>query len=44
MNTPQFCNLCDVSLDLHDGPNTCDTATQKAFIIELPFALIWGTR
>ncbi|HKY58341.1 MAG TPA: hypothetical protein VJL80_09910 [Aeromicrobium sp.] len=35
----EFCSLCDVSLDLHDGPNTCHTAAQKEFIIALPFAL-----
>lgn len=31
-----FCPLCDVSLDLHDGPNSCNSAAQKEFIISLP--------
>ena len=35
----RFCPLCDVSLDLHDGPGTCASAAQKEFIIALPFAL-----
>ena len=35
--TDRFCPLCDVSLDLHDGPGSCATAAQKEFIIALPF-------
>lgn len=34
-----FCLLCDVSLDLHDGPGTCHLAAQKEFIIALPLIL-----
>lgn len=29
----QFCDLCDVSLDLHDGPDTCDLAERKAVLL-----------
>lgn len=25
----QFCPLCGVSLDLHDGPNTCHIAAEQ---------------
>ena len=31
----RFCPLCTVSLDLHAGPNTCDIAAQKEFILGL---------
>jgi hypothetical protein len=30
MSEPQFCPLCDVTLDLHDGPDSCCAAEQKA--------------
>jgi hypothetical protein len=40
MSTPEFCPLCDVSLDLHDGPGTCHLAAQRESIVALPFALI----
>lgn len=39
MNADRFCPLCDVALDLHDGPNTCHLAAQREFIVALPFAL-----
>ena len=29
----EFCPLCDVSLDLHSGPDTCSLAMRKAFVI-----------
>lgn len=29
----QFCGVCDVSLDLHDGPGTCDLAERKAVLL-----------
>lgn len=41
-NDARFCLLCDVSLDLHDGPGTCHTAAQKEFVIGL--AYIGATR
>jgi hypothetical protein len=34
MSEPQFCPLCDVSLDLHDGPDSCDSADAKARLLE----------
>lgn len=39
MTADKFCPLCDVALDLHDGPGTCHVAAQREFIIALPFAL-----
>jgi len=30
----RFCPLCDVSLDLHDGPDTCRTAGIKADLLD----------
>lgn len=35
MTGPQFCSLCDVSLDLHDGPDSCDLAETKAHLLEM---------
>jgi len=32
--TPQFCPLCDVTLDLHDGPDSCSDADAKARLLE----------
>ena len=29
----EFCPLCDVSLDLHNGPDTCSLAIRKAQIV-----------
>lgn len=26
----QFCEFCDISLDLHDGPDSCEYAEHKA--------------
>lgn len=31
----QFCPLCGVSLDLHDGPDSCSSADRKASILEM---------
>jgi hypothetical protein len=31
---PQFCPLCEVTLDLHDGPDSCEYAEAKARILE----------
>ena len=39
MSDTKFCPMCDVSLDLHDGPASCHIAAQREFIIALPFAL-----
>lgn len=39
MSAERFCSLCDVSLDLHDGPGTCDLAAKKEFILALSFTL-----
>jgi hypothetical protein len=37
----QFCPFCDVVLDLHDGPNSCDSADAKARILEsFPFGVV----
>lgn len=30
---PVFCELCEVTLDLHDGPDTCVSAGMKADLI-----------
>ena len=35
----RWCPLCDVALELHDGPGSCHRAAQKEFIIALPLAL-----
>ena len=29
-----FCDLCEVTLDLHDGPDSCESAEAKARILE----------
>jgi|BarGraNGADG00212_1021973.scaffolds.fasta_scaffold47241_4 hypothetical protein len=29
----RFCPLCDVALDLHDGPDTCRSAGMKADLL-----------
>lgn len=29
----RFCPLCGVSLDLHDGPDTCESAGRKADLL-----------
>ena len=34
-----FCPLCDVSLDLHDGPDSCSTAQAKADLLDSVLAL-----
>lgn len=34
-HNPQFCPLCEVSLDLHDGPDSCGTADAKARLLTL---------
>jgi hypothetical protein len=30
----RFCPLCGVSLDLHDGPDTCHLAEMKADLLD----------
>jgi hypothetical protein len=30
----RFCPLCGVSLDLHDGPDTCQSAGMKADLLD----------
>lgn len=37
----QFCPLCGVTLDLHDGPDSCSLADAKASLLE---AFPWGGR
>ena len=44
MSADRFCSLCNVSLDLHDGPGTCHEAAQREFITALPFVLNGGNR
>jgi hypothetical protein len=39
MSADRVCALCDVALDLHDGPGTCHLAAQKEFVLALPFVL-----
>ena len=29
-----FCDECDVSMDLHDGEDSCDSAEAKARLLE----------
>lgn len=31
---PQFCETCEVSMDLHDGEDSCDLAESKAQLLE----------
>lgn len=31
----EFCEHCDVSLDLHDGDDSCDYAAHKVRMIEM---------
>jgi hypothetical protein len=33
-NDDQFCPLCGVTLDLHDGPDTCRSAEMKADLLD----------
>ena len=30
----QFCPLCQIVLDLHDGPDSCESAEMKARLLE----------
>ena len=39
----RFCPLCGVSLDLHDGPDTCRLAEMKANLLER-FGRLVGAR
>lgn len=32
--TPEFCPWCEVTLDLHDGPDSCDVAERKARLLQ----------
>jgi hypothetical protein len=41
MTAPQFCPDCGVTLDLHDGPDSCDLADAKARLLE-EFSFIFG--
>ncbi|HEX3002858.1 MAG TPA: hypothetical protein VHO27_01495 [Angustibacter sp.] len=34
---PGFCPLCDVTLELHDGPDSCDSAGKKAEMLSTFF-------
>lgn len=40
----RFCPLCDVSLDLHDGPDTCHSAQMKADLLERVARMFVGGR
>lgn len=31
----EFCDRCDVNLDLHEGPDSCEEAEKKAHMYEL---------
>lgn len=31
----QFCPQCDVTMDLHDGPDSCDYAQHKADLLSV---------
>lgn len=42
MPEPQFCPLCGVTLDLHDGPDTCEYAEQSARAIESMDRMFFG--
>lgn len=33
MRPTGFCDLCDVSLDLHNGPDSCESAGKKADLL-----------
>lgn len=33
----QFCDECDVSMDLHSGEDTCESAAMKAGVIGMFF-------
>ena len=35
MSAAEFCPLCDVTLDLHDGPDSCSSAAAKADTLSL---------
>lgn len=35
MADEEFCPLCDVRLDLHDGPDSCGLADRRASMLEL---------
>jgi hypothetical protein len=37
MSEDGFCNLCDVTLDLHDGPDSCHLAEGKADLLDMFF-------
>lgn len=42
MKTDQFCDLCGVTNDLHDGPESCDYAGRKADAIDEMSRLMFG--
>ena len=31
----EFCDLCDVALSLHDGPDSCESAEMRAGVVEM---------
>lgn len=37
-----FCDECDVSLDLHDGPDSCEDAIEKANRAEQMTRMMFG--
>ena len=37
MTEKGFCPLCEVTLDLHDGPDTCYAAETKADMLNMFF-------
>jgi hypothetical protein len=40
----RFCPLCDVALDLHDGPDTCRSAEMKADLLSRFWSMSGGAR
>lgn len=37
-----FCEQCGITLDLHDGPDSCTSAEMKAGVIERFFGRVRG--
>ena len=44
MSTDRFCPLCDVALELHDGPDTCAAAGAKADLLTEFWSWTGGAR
>lgn len=38
----EFCPDCDVTMDLHDGPDSCDYAESRACAIESVERMFFG--